>query len=98
MTLLLVLRNILLLLLTLFFIAMWARFILEWVRVFARRWRPTGVGLVLAEAAYTITDPPIRLVRRVLPPLRIGAGALDFSWSIVMIVCLILFAIVGGIR
>ena len=89
--------NVLLFVLTVFLIAMWARFILDWVRLLARRWRPRGVALVLAEASYTVTDPPIRLVRRVVPPLRIGGAALDFAWSIVLLLCLILMAVVRAI-
>jgi YggT family protein len=89
--------NVLLFVLTVFLIAMWARFVLDWVRLLARRWRPRGVALVLAEASYTVTDPPIRLVRRVVPPLRIGGAALDFAWSIVLIACLILMAVVRAI-
>jgi len=89
--------NVLLFVLTVFLIAMWARFILDWVRLLARRWRPKGVALVLAEASYTVTDPPIRLVRRVVPPLRIGGAALDFAWSIVLLACLILMAVVRAI-
>lgn len=89
--------NVLLFVLTVFLIAMWARFILDWVRLLARRWRPRGLALVLAEASYTVTDPPIRLVRRVVPPLRIGGAALDFAWSIVLLLCLILMAVVRAI-
>jgi len=89
--------NVLLFVLTVFLIAMWARFIFDWVRLLARRWRPKGVALVLAEASYTVTDPPIRLVRRVVPPLRIGGAALDFAWSIVLLACLILMAVVRAI-
>ena len=89
--------NVLLFVLTVFLIAMWARFILDWVRLLARRWRPRGFALVLAEASYTVTDPPIRLVRRVVPPLRIGGAALDFAWSIVLLACLILMAVVRAI-
>ena len=82
--------------LTIFFIMMWGRFLLDLVRAFARRWRPTGFGLVLAEAVYAVTDPPVKLVRRVVPPLRIGAASLDFAWSIVMLAVIILISIVLG--
>lgn len=34
------------------------RLILEILQSFARQWRPTGVLLVIAEATYTVTDPP----------------------------------------
>jgi YggT family protein len=82
--------------LTVFFVLMWARFILDLVRVFARRWRPRGLGLVLAEFVYVVTDPPIKLVRRVVPPLRVGGAALDFAWSIVMLAVIILISVALG--
>lgn len=69
---------------------MWARFILDLAMNFARSWRPKGVGLLLAELVFTLTDPPIRFVRRLVPPIRVGCGALDFSWSIVMLVVIVL--------
>lgn len=76
-----------------FFVLMWARFIIEMVSNFSRGWRPRGFGLVVAEVSFTVTDPPIRAVRRVIKPLRIGGISLDFGWSIVMIVVLILLSI-----
>ena len=82
--------------LTIFFVLMWARFILDLARTFARQWRPAGFGLVLAEAVYAVTDPPIKIVRRVVPPLRVGGAALDFAWSIVMLVCIILISVTLG--
>ena len=82
--------------LTIFFLLMWARFILDLARTFARQWRPRGLGLVLAEAVYAVTDPPVKLVRRVIPPLRVGGAALDFAWSIVMLACIILISVTLG--
>jgi YggT family protein len=73
---------------------MWGRFILDLVRNFSRGWRPRGFTLVLSEIIYALTDPPIRLVRRIVPAIRIGGFALDFAWSIVMIVTLILLSII----
>lgn len=81
-----------------FFLSLWGRFILDWVQVFARSWRPTGPLLVVAEAVYTVTDPPLRRVRQVIPPLRLGAVAIDLGWSIVMIGTLIVMGIVGSLR
>ena len=83
--------------LTVFFVLMWARFILDLARTFLRQWRPRGIGLILAEAVFTITDPPIMLVRKVIPPLRVGGVALDFAWSIVMLACIILSSIAAGL-
>lgn len=82
--------------LTIFFVLMWARFILDLVRTFARGWRPRGFGLVLAELVFSITDPPIKAVRRVIPPLRIGGAALDFAWTIVMLVTVVLISVSLG--
>jgi YggT family protein len=82
--------------LTVFFIMMWARFVLDLAVTFARQWRPRGIGLVLAEAVYSVTDPPIKLVRRLVPPLRIGGAALDFAWSIVMLACVVAISIALG--
>jgi YggT family protein len=80
-------------LLLVYFFVLWARFILDLARTFSRHWRPKGFGLVLAELVFTLTDPPIRLARRVIPPLRVGAAALDFSWSVVMLVVIVLLYI-----
>ena len=54
------------------------------------------VGLVLAEVVFSVTDPPIKVVRRVIPPLRVGGAALDFAWSIVMLACIILISVTLG--
>jgi len=55
-----------------------------------------GRSVVLAESSYTITDPPIKAVRRVIPPLQLGSIRLDLAWTIVLIVLLILMSLVSG--
>jgi YGGT family. len=80
------------------FVAMWVRFVMDWVQVFSRTWRPRGPVLVLAEASYSLTDKPLRTVRRIIPPLRLGGAAIDLGWSLLMIATLILMSIVGGFR
>ncbi len=77
------------------FIAMWARFVFDWIQALNRSWRPQGAVVIAAEVSYTITDPPIRAVRRVIPPIQLGAIQLDLAWTIVMIVLFILMSIVG---
>ncbi|MBC7725407.1 MAG: YggT family protein [Burkholderiaceae bacterium] len=81
--------------LLLFFFSMWGRFILDLARNFARSWRPKGFVLLVAEGVFTITDPPLRAVRKVIPPLRFGGIALDLAWSVVMLVVIILMSIVS---
>lgn len=69
------------------------RLILDWIPFFNREWRPRGAGLVAAEIIYTVTDPPIKLFRRFIPPLRIGAIAIDFGFALTMLLCFILLSI-----
>ena len=75
--------------LLLYFFVLWGRFVLDLVRTFSRQWRPRGFGLVLAESAYVITDPPIKFFRRLIPPLSMGPIAIDFGWSLTMLVVII---------
>ncbi len=72
-----------------------ARFILDWVQLLARSWRPSGAVAVLCEGIYTVTDPPLRAVRGVIPPIRLGGAALDLSPMILLIALYILQAIVN---
>jgi YggT family protein len=81
-------------LLQIFFFLLIARLVLDYVQMFARSWRPTGVVLVLAEIIYSSTDPPLKALRRVIPPLRIGGIALDLSFLVVIILVQILAAFV----
>jgi len=83
--------------LLIYFFTMWARFVLDLVRTFNRSWRPQGGWLVVVEAVYTVTDPPVKFFRRIVPPLRVGQVAFDFGWSIAMLVVIVLLWIVGGI-
>ena len=73
------------LVLQLFLILLFIRFVFDWVQVFARSWSPSGVLLVMLEIVYSVTDPPINLVRRFVPPLRIGSIMLDLAFIIVLI-------------
>ena len=91
-----VLLRIVHILLIIYLIVLWARIILDLAQALARQWRPRGFLLVLAEIVYTLTDPPIRALRRVIPPLRIGPVAIDFSVVIIMLAVIVLMSIVGA--
>ncbi|KAA9110919.1 YggT family protein [Microbacterium rhizomatis] len=80
-------------LILIFVLVLLVRLILDWVPMFNREWRPRGAGLVLAEIVYTVTDPPIKLLRRFIPPLRVGAIAIDFAFAITMLLCFVLLGI-----
>jgi len=65
-----------------FQIALLARIVLEYLRMFARSWTPRGPLLVLAEGVFRVTEPPLRFVRRFVPPLRLGAVSLDLAFIV----------------
>ena len=76
-----------------FLLLLFARFVVDWVQVFARSWSPKGAVLVLLEVVYSVTDPPIRFIRRFVPPLRLGAIMLDTSFIIVLVAVYLLRAV-----
>lgn len=77
-----------------FIALLWMRFVVDWVQVFARSWSPSGPILVLLEVVYSVTDPPIKALRRVIPPLRLGAVAIDLSFIIVLVAAYLLLNVV----
>jgi len=74
----------LLLVLNLFFAALICRLVLEWIQVLARQWRPRGPILVFAEGVYTVTDPPLKFLRRLIPPLSLGSIRLDLAFLVLI--------------
>ncbi|GAA3288644.1 YggT family protein [Arthrobacter citreus] len=89
--------SLLYLLLVLFYFALLLRIVYDAVQIFARQWRPKGPALVLASVIYGATDPPIRLLRRFIPPLRLGGISLDLAFIVLFILVAIARAIVGGL-
>jgi YggT family protein len=80
-------------LLFIYVLVLLVRLVLEYIPMFNRSWRPRGAGLVAAEMVYTVTDPPIRLFRRFIPPLRVGPVAIDFAFALTMLLCFVLLGI-----
>jgi YggT family protein len=64
---------------------LFGRVIISWVLVFNRDFRPKGPLVVLFEIIYTLTDPPLRLLGRIIPPLRIGNFALDLAFILLVV-------------
>ena len=92
MTLLDIVLQILRLVVVLFLIFLLVRAVLDWVQVFARDWRPRGASLVVAEAVYTVSDPPLKALRRVIPPLRLGGISIDVAYMVLFAICWVLLA------
>jgi YggT family protein len=74
------------------------RLVMEYVFLLARSYRPAGLVAVALELAYSVTDPPLKALRRVLPPLRIGQISIDLGFIILFIVVRILMGVVGDYR
>jgi YggT family protein len=81
--------------LSIYLIVLIARIVIDYVFIFARDWRPTGVVLVLVEGIYTVTDPPLRLLRRFIPPLRIGGVSLDLAFTVLFILVIVLIQVLS---
>jgi len=74
-----------------------ARIVFDLLQMFARSWRPRGPILIVAEVIYSLTDPPLRLLRKVIPQVRLGGVALDFSFLILLIILQLLIGILSSL-
>ena len=88
-----ILKIVLTYVLSLYLVVLIGRMIISWVQAFARSWYPHGIILVVAETIFTLTDPPLKFLRRYFPPLRIGTVAMDLSYMVLFIVVLILLQV-----
>ena len=79
-----------------FLVALIIRLVFDWVQMFAREWRTRGAALVAAHGVYSVTDPPLNLLRRLIPPLRLGGISLDLGFLLLFIAVSIAMAIVRG--
>jgi YggT family protein len=77
--------RVLLFVLNLFFATLICRLVLDWIQVLAREWRPRGPILVFAEGVYTVTDPPLKFLRRLIPPLSLGSIRLDLAFLVLIL-------------
>ncbi|WP_131681807.1 YggT family protein [Pseudarthrobacter sp. YALA5] len=82
--------------LLLFLVGLIIRLVFDWVQMFAREWRPRGAALVVAHTVYSVTDPPLKVLRRLIPPLRLGGITLDLGFLILFIAVGIAMAVIRG--
>jgi YggT family protein len=80
-----------------FYLMVVARLIAETTRSFARSWRPVGLTAVGLEVIYSVTDPPMKLLRRLIPPLRMGGVSIDVSVFVLFIIIFVLQQIVAAL-
>ena len=89
------LRTILTDVLWIYMVLLIGRLIINWIQSFSPDWKPTGIVLLLAEACFTPTDPPLRLLRRYIRPVRLGSVALDLSYTLLFLVIIVLLSVVS---
>jgi len=82
--------NILSSILLVFLVLLFARFVVDWVMVLARSWRPSGLVAAGLEVVYATTDPPLKAIRKVIPPLNLGSIRLDLAFMVLLIAVYIL--------
>ena len=85
-----IVRTVLTYLIWFYLLLLIIRMIISWIQAFSRTWQPTGPVLVVAEGVFTATDPPLRLLRRYIPSLRLGNVALDLSFMVLFLVLILL--------
>jgi YggT family protein len=78
-----------------FFILLIARLVFDYVMMFARSWRPSGVAAVGLEVVYSVTDPPLKALRRFIPPLRLGNFSIDLGFMVLLFAVYLLMTFVG---
>lgn len=84
-------------LLGLFLYLLLARIIIEYIMMFARTWQPRGIVLMLVDLVFQVTDPPMRMVRRFVPPLRFGQVSLDLAFLVLFFAVQILIGLVSAL-
>jgi YggT family protein len=45
----------------------------------------------------TLTDPPLRFIRRFIKPVQIGSISLDFGWTLLVLVVIFARGFVQGL-
>lgn len=69
---------------------MLGRVLLSWVFAYSRDWRPAGFAALAVEAVYSTTDPLIKPLRKVFPPITLGRIRLDVAFLLVFLVIIAL--------
>ncbi|HMM97034.1 MAG: YggT family protein [Micrococcales bacterium] len=81
----------------LYLVVLVGRVVFDWIRILAREWRPRGPVLLVAEPVYTLTEPPLRALRKVIPPLRLGAVSVDLSFMVLFVVVFVLYSVLSAL-
>lgn len=78
-----------------FLIVLFTRMVVDYIRMFSRSWRPSGPVAMGVELVYTMTDPPLRMLRKIIPPIPLGGIKLDLGFMVLVFVVYLLFTFTG---
>ncbi len=92
-----IVRVVLYYILALYLLLLIGRLIIDVLQNYSRSWSPSGVLAKVAEVIFTATDPPLRLLRRYIRPVRLGSVALDLSYTLLFLVIIVLLSVVANV-
>ena len=78
-----------------YLLILFVRMILDWVLVLSPRWYPRGFLASLIRVIYALTEPPLRWLRRYIPPLPMGRIQLDVSFMVLYAALIIIQVLLG---
>jgi len=81
------------LLLYVFWLTLLGRFVLGAILQYGRWWHPSRGSAAALEMVWSVTDPPLKALRRVIPPLRIGTVSVDLASLILLVILWVLMQI-----
>lgn len=80
-----------------FWFLLLARIVVEMIASFSRGWSPRGFVAVILEWLFTFTDPPVKALRKVIKPVRLGQVSLDLSVLVLFVILIVLQMILRGL-
>ncbi|HUD39604.1 MAG TPA: YggT family protein [Streptosporangiaceae bacterium] len=83
--------------LAIYLVLLVGRLIIDILQNYSRSWTPSGPLAVVAEVVFTATDPPLRLLRRYIRPVRLGSVAIDLSYTLLFLIIIVLLVVVGNL-
>lgn len=73
------------------------RLIIEMIQSFSKHFAPPRWFMVVGEFFFVVTDPPIKFLRRFIPPLPLGAVALDVSVIVLFLALAVLQTVIRSV-
>ncbi|OFK66170.1 MULTISPECIES: YggT family protein [Corynebacterium] len=89
------LGSILLVAVSLYSWVLLARIVIEMIQSFSRQFNPPRWFMMVAEVLFVVTDPPVKALRKVIPPLQLGGITLDVSIIVLFLLLSVLSQLIG---